>query len=87
MGGGILPADRFRIAEKQSLENRTLALANLARGSLVKHFDQLAGAFAVGVAMVPCNCWPEAGGATSKLHAFVAVSFFLSMSAVCLFCA
>src|SRR4029453_9535507 len=47
----------------------------------------LAGAFAVGVAMVPCNCWPAAEGASSKLHAFVAVSFFLSMAAVCLFCA
>jgi hypothetical protein len=47
----------------------------------------LAGAFAVGVGMVPCNCWPEAGEAISTLHAFVAVSFFLSMAAVCLLCA
>jgi hypothetical protein len=47
----------------------------------------LAGAFAVGVAMVPCNCWMEPPSPSSKLHAFVAVSFFLSMAAVCLFCA
>jgi len=47
----------------------------------------LAGGFAVGVAMVPCNCWSDAVGANSKLHAFVAVSFFLSMAAVCLLCA
>src|SRR6185295_8634027 len=46
----------------------------------------LAGAFAVGVAMVPCNCW-STPGPSSRLHAFVAVSFFLSMAAVCLFCA
>jgi len=47
----------------------------------------LAGAFAVGVAMVPCNCWSDVEGPNSKLHAFVAVSFFLSMAAVCLLCA
>jgi hypothetical protein len=47
----------------------------------------LAGGFAVGVAMVPCNCWSEPSTPTSKPHAFVAVSFFLSMAAVCLFCA
>lgn len=47
----------------------------------------LAGAFAVGVGMVPCNCWKDAVGPNSQLHAFVAVSFFLSMAAVCLLCA
>ena len=47
----------------------------------------LAGAFAVGVAMVPCNCWSEPPLPSVRLHAFVAVSFFLSMAAVCLFCA
>src|SRR5262245_10147984 len=46
----------------------------------------LAGGFAVGVAMIPCNCWPTAIGASSTLHGFVAVSFFLCMAAVCLFC-
>jgi len=47
----------------------------------------LAGGFAVAVAMVPCNCWTEATGPSSKLHGFVAVSFFVAMAAVCLFCA
>lgn len=45
-----------------------------------------AGGFAIGVAMIPCNCW-DGAGASSKLHAFCAVSFFLSMAFVCLFCA
>jgi hypothetical protein len=47
----------------------------------------LAGAFAVGVAMVPCNCCSDVDGPSSRLHAFVAVLFFLSMAAVCLLCA
>ena len=47
----------------------------------------LAGVFAVGVAMIPCNCWDGAIGDSSTWHAVVAVSFFLSMAAVCLFCA
>jgi hypothetical protein len=47
----------------------------------------LAGGFAVGIAMVPCNCWRGAVGGSNKLHVFVAVSFFLAMAAVCLFCA
>jgi hypothetical protein len=47
----------------------------------------LAGVFAVSVAMIPCNCWDGALGDSSTLHAVVAVSFFLSMAAVCLFCA
>jgi len=46
-----------------------------------------AGGFAVAVAMVPCNCWSDAVGASNKLHVVVAVSFFLSMAAVCWFCA
>ncbi len=46
-----------------------------------------AGGFAVGIAMVPCNCWKDAVGPSNKLHAFVAVSFFVSMALVCLFCA
>ena len=47
----------------------------------------LAGAFAIGVAMVPCNCWTEAQGPSNKVHNFVAVSFFVAMALVCLFCA
>ena len=47
----------------------------------------LAGGFAVAVAMVPCNCWTGAQGSSSKLHGFVAVSFFVAMAAVCWFCA
>jgi hypothetical protein len=46
-----------------------------------------AGSFAVGVAMIPCNCWPEAIGPDNTLHAVVAVAFFLCMACVCLFCA
>ena len=47
----------------------------------------LAGAFAIGVAMVPCNCWTEAQGPSNKVHNFVALSFFVAMALVCLFCA
>jgi hypothetical protein len=47
----------------------------------------LAGGFAVGVAMVPCNCWSDAVGPSNAWHAFVAIAFFVSMAAVCLFCA
>ena len=47
----------------------------------------LAGGFAVAVAMVPCNCWTGAQGPGNKLHGFVAVAFFVAMALVCLFCA
>jgi hypothetical protein len=47
----------------------------------------LAGGFAIGVAMIPCNCWNGALGPSNTLHAFCAVSFFLCMAFVCLFCA
>jgi hypothetical protein len=47
----------------------------------------LAGGFAVTVAMVPCNCWSDAVGSSNKLHGFAAVSFFVSMALVCLLCA
>jgi len=46
-----------------------------------------AGLFAVSVAMIPCNCWDGAVGDSNKVHAFCAVSFFLCMAVVCLFCA
>ena len=46
-----------------------------------------AGGFAVGVAMIPCNCWNGAVGGSNKLHALCAVAFFLCMAAVCVFCA
>jgi len=46
-----------------------------------------AGVFAVSVAMIPCNCWDGAVGDSNKVHAFCAVSFFLCMAFVCLFCA
>jgi hypothetical protein len=47
----------------------------------------LAGAFAIGIAMAPCNCWRGAVGGSNKIHGVVAVSFFLAMAAVCLLCA
>jgi len=47
----------------------------------------LAGVFAVLVAMIPCNCWPGAVGDSNKLHGTSAVLFFFSMAAVCVFCA
>ena len=46
-----------------------------------------AGVFAVLVAMVPCNCWPQAVGDENRIHALCAVAFFLCMGVVCLFCA
>lgn len=60
---------------------------------LYKGFSQLenvllnlAGGFAVATAMIPCNCWTCASP-SNKLHAIVAVSFFISMALVCLLCA
>jgi hypothetical protein len=47
----------------------------------------LAGGFAVATAMVPCNCWCGAVGPTSKIHVFYAVSAFLCMGFVAVFCA
>lgn len=47
----------------------------------------LAGGFAVAVAMVPCNCWDDGADSSSTWHVFVAVAFFGSMAAVCWFCA
>jgi hypothetical protein len=46
----------------------------------------LAGGFAVATAMIPCHCWTGAAP-SNKLHAVVAISFFISMALVCLFCA
>ena len=46
----------------------------------------LAGGFAVAVAMLPCNCWPP-HATSNKLHVIAAVSFFVSMALVCFFCA
>ena len=46
----------------------------------------LAGGFAVATAMIPCRCWTDAPP-SNKLHAVVAISFFISMALVCLFCA
>jgi hypothetical protein len=37
--------------------------------------------------MIPCNCWHPADGDTSTVHAVVAISFFVCMAGVCLFCA
>lgn len=47
----------------------------------------LAGIFAVSVAMIPCNCWDNHQGAGNKWHGFAAVSFFVCMALVCFFCA
>jgi hypothetical protein len=47
----------------------------------------LSGLFAMLVPMIPCNCWESAVGATDPLHSVAAVSFFLCMAFVCLFCA
>lgn len=48
----------------------------------------LAGLFAIGVAMIPCGCWD---GATTMsyntLHSASAVLFFICMASVCFFCA
>jgi hypothetical protein len=46
----------------------------------------LAGIFAVGVAFVPCDCLGK-DQTTNTYHIVSAVSFFLSMAFVCLFCA
>jgi hypothetical protein len=46
----------------------------------------LAGLFAVLVAMKPCNCWDE-GAMNSKLHLASAFLFFAAMAYVCFFCA
>jgi hypothetical protein len=45
-----------------------------------------AGVSAVLVSIVPCNCWNDAIGDSNRVHDVFAVSFFLSMAAVCLFC-
>ncbi len=48
----------------------------------------LAGIFAIGVAMIPCNCWDAAKTwPRHPLHFFSAVSFFVAMAAVAFFCA
>jgi hypothetical protein len=47
----------------------------------------IAGGFAVVVAMIPCNCWNDGIGPENKLHSFAAVSFFGAMALVCLLCA
>ncbi len=47
----------------------------------------LAGLFAIGVAMIPCNCWNGATGPSQTLHFVSAVSFFICMAAVCFLCA
>lgn len=47
----------------------------------------LAGLFAVAIAMIPCHCWEGALGDSSTRHAIAAISFFVSMAGVCLFCA
>src|ERR1700730_1255361 len=49
-------------------------------------FD-LAGFFAVAVAMRPCQCWTGTVPPSDRLHIFVAVSFFASMAMVVFFCA
>ncbi len=46
----------------------------------------LAGIFAVGVALIPCNCLSK-DQSSNTYHVVSAVSFFLSMAFVCLFCA
>jgi hypothetical protein len=47
----------------------------------------LAGGFAVGIAMIPCNCWDHHLGHANPWHAVIAVSFFVAMGLVCLVCA
>jgi hypothetical protein len=47
----------------------------------------VAGIFAVVTAMIPCNCWESAVGGSNKIHGASAVLVFLSMAAVCFFCA
>lgn len=47
----------------------------------------LAGIFAVGVAMIPCNCWHGAAEPRSIPHIVSAVSFFVAMAGVVFFCA
>jgi len=44
-----------------------------------------AGFAAILVAFKPCGCWD--GGVSSRLHLGFAFSFFISMAAVCFFCA
>jgi hypothetical protein len=46
-----------------------------------------AGLFAVLTAMTPCNCWGDAALTKSAAHTMFAVSFFICMAAVCVFCA
>jgi hypothetical protein len=46
-----------------------------------------AGGFAVLTAMTPCNCWGDESLTKSVAHTVFAVSFFICMAAVCLFCA
>src|SRR5262245_4622968 len=45
----------------------------------------VAGICAVLVAMIPCGCWD--GGTKNAWHALSAMTFFLCMASVCLFCA
>ena len=45
----------------------------------------IAGVFGVLIAMVPCRCW-DADPESSKVHGFVAVSFFVLMAFVCIRC-
>lgn len=46
-----------------------------------------AGGFAVLTAMTPCNCWGDQSLSKSTAHTVFAVSFFICMACVCLFCA
>ena len=47
----------------------------------------IAGGSAVVLALVPCNCWNGADGDSNTWHFAAALSFFVAMSCVCLFCA
>jgi hypothetical protein len=55
--------------------------------ALENYLLNIAGICAVLTAMIPCNCWVGAAEARQVLHYVVAVLFFISMAAVCFFCA
>jgi len=55
--------------------------------ALENYLLNFAGVCAIGVAMIPCNCWESATGPSQKLHFVSAVSFFICMAAVCFLCA
>jgi hypothetical protein len=47
----------------------------------------IAGGCAVVLAMVPCDCWSDFKGTSNRVHNIAAAAFFVSMAAVCFFCA